>query len=469
MIAPVTLGAGVIVLVLLLIARKRLRRYRAAFSLPVVRDDDLVCRTDPQTFPVELDSAGFALPGTVERRGQTAFLRIDVEPSFIGRHCDLSVEIDDGRVRYRQFLERGAAGRRFLEVSPLLHSEIAERRVSLRARGLRWNPEATLMVFEPPPIPLDGVLVLAPHPDDAEIAAYGLYATRGSWVATMTAGESSGLDLGEIVPDREEASGCKARLRLWDSLAIPALGGVAAERCVNLVFPDGRLEDMFRAPAATFEIACEAHAPRKELRALNRLPAFQVAKAPCSWDGFVAELRLLLETVRPSAVVCPHPLLEVHPDHVHTAVALDQALRGGNFEVPLVLLYSVDVRDARLHPFGPATAVASLPPLPSDGWVADSLYSHRLPTHIRQGKYFAVEAAHDLRTFPAGAPDTLGGIWMSAKRGLSSIVTRLERNPFSYTRRGPRPNEIYYVVSPASLSALVERALKACHDRNHAS
>ena len=35
------------------------------------------------------------------------------------------------------------------------------------------------------------MLVIAPHPDDAEIAAYGLYTDTAATVATLTAGDAS--------------------------------------------------------------------------------------------------------------------------------------------------------------------------------------------------------------------------------------------------------------------------------------
>jgi LmbE family N-acetylglucosaminyl deacetylase len=453
----------------------RRRRYRRAFQLPVRRDDLLICRSDPETIPVALDAASsFEAPADLARRGQTAFLSLDVRADVRGHFVDPYVEVRTADVVYRQYFERGARGRRYLNLSPVFQAGDAGSgsssigRIQLHEEGLTCRRDAALTVHPALRPSAGDLLVLAPHPDDAEIAAFGMYAGRSapattpaSWVVTITAGERGGMDLSEIVPDGSNATAWKAKLRMWDSLAIPGLGGVPRTRCLNLAYPDGRLHAMHADPAHPFQLACEAIVPRASLRACSGVPTLSAGDAACTWTTLIDDLRAILDTVRPAVIVAPHPLLDVHPDHVFTTVALDQALRGATGCAPLVLLYAIDVRDARLHPFGPADAVASLPPLTHRAWLADSVLSVPLDEEVRRAKYFAVTAAHDLRRYRAGAPRTLRRLLGAARSELSAFIAQLGRDPFSYQRRAPRPNEIYYVVSRQSLGALVARGAGA--------
>jgi|GEM_PF-5896454 len=313
-------------------------RYRAMFKLPVRRDDSLPCRIQPETLAVSLDRHGFELPsGAPAATGQTVFLRLGVQATMMGHFFDPFITVGGPTHALRQHFERGARGWRYVNLSHLFQrsgpSGLA--RVELRRHRLRWGALASLLVF-PPPQRGDGegddegeLLVLAPHPDDAELGAFGMYASRRSWVVTLTAGER-GADLGPVVPP-EAWSRWNGRLRVLDSLMNPRLGQVPPERCVNLVYPDLQLEVMFRERPRPVRLACEATLSRASLRDQNPSPQFRRATANATWDDLVAELRLLLETVKPTTILCPHPVLDDHPDHVFTAVALDCALRSRRF------------------------------------------------------------------------------------------------------------------------------------------
>lgn len=454
-------------------------RYRAMFKVAVRRDDSLPCRIQPETFAVSLDGNGFELPsGAPAAAGQTVFLRLRVEATMMGHFFDPFITIGGPPQALRQHLERGARGWRHLNLSHLFQRSDPSglARVELRSHRLRWGALASLLVFPPPQMSEgDGeaegeLLVLAPHPDDAELGAFGMYATRRSWVVTLTAGER-GADLGPVVPP-DAWSRWKGRLRVLDSLTNPRLGQVPPERCVNLVYPDLQLEAMFRERPRPVRLACEATLSRASLRDQNSSPQFRRATADATWDDLVAELRLLLETVKPTTILCPHPVLDDHPDHVFTAVALDWALR--SLRHPLaasVLLYTVHGASP-IHPIGPAETLVSFPPLAAaatgdsaasagETWVADAVRSHPLAEELRLAKYFAVEAAHDLRSFDTGDPRAAREVFRRVKQELSAYVAGTSIAPTSFLRRAPRPNEIYAVVSQQSLSALVSRALLA--------
>jgi LmbE family N-acetylglucosaminyl deacetylase len=456
-----TCGSGVV-----LLARVawwlRTRRFRAVFRLPARRDDWLVCRGDQQTFAVPAERDGFELPAGIVLRGQTAFLTLDVKATPMGRLVDPFVEVSLGAVRYRQYFERHGAGRRHLNLSPLLADggPTAIGRVGLRGGSIRWKRDASLVLFDRPPIDEDTeTLVLAPHPDDAEIAAFGLYRGHRSWVATITAGERGTADLSAVVSRPEHMNRWNALLRVWDSVTIPQLGEVPAERCLNLVYPDAQLKEMYEQSAQPVRIACDDSISRRTLRLRNRAPEFQGGDSACTWKGLVDELRRLLDKTKPGVVVCPHPIIDAHPDHVFTTVALEQALHDSPYRGVLVFLYVVHQRDAPVYPFGPASSVVSLPPWTRREWMAESIYSHPLTPDVRIAKYFAIEATHDERAYANGEPRTVGQVFSIVKREVSALLGGVGLRPTSFLRRAPRPNEIFYVVSAESLTELVKRAL----------
>jgi len=487
----IVLGVG-------LLARWRMRRYRALFRIPVRRDDRLETCGPRLTFDIVLEPSGFTLPDGLARAGQTAFLRLSVKAGPLGHLFDPAFELTEltdladiadlrglgsGRpLALRQSFERGARGDRYVNLSPLFALDPrrpptpSRRRVRIRGRFIRAaSGRASLLVFDPPSLGRGPRLVLAPHPDDAEIGAYGVYAGEpsASWVVTLTAGEGGSGGPAARLPDGVRAR-WNAELRVHDSLTIPRLAGVPFDRCANLAYPDGRLEEMHRAPGRAFPLACERDLSRAALRARNAAPGLGPPDAPATWDGLVDELRRILEFVKATVVVCPHPAIDPHPDHVFTAVALSEALRRLDGPQPLVLLYVVHVREVPIHPVGGAGSLVTVPPTTGssgeggdarsgDGWSADTLYSLPLSPELRQAKAFAVEASHDVRDVHAGhdgGPGTLAGLLRAVKRGVSGYLSGLGRHPTSFLRRAPRPNELYHVVGSTSFARLVDRALE---------
>jgi LmbE family N-acetylglucosaminyl deacetylase len=437
----------------------RMRWYRSWARAPARRTEELRCRGSQRVIALLLASDGADLPSDIDLRGQTVLLCLTVSASPSGHLLDPFIELRHGARVERQYFERGACGQRYLNLSSVFgpNEQTPLSRVNMRGYRLQWHANASLLVFAPPPAIADArLLVLAPHPDDAEIAAFGMYARHRSTVVTITAGEKATANLPAGVPASARAYWA-ARLRVADSLSVPQLGGVAAAQCANLVYADGALAAMYQSPSVGFPLACEHTLPRSQLRAANPMPQFQAGDASGSWDDLVGELRLLLESTQSDIVVCPHPLIDSHPDHIFTTVALEQALRGFHGSTPLLLLYAVHSHLAPLHPFGPAGSIAGLPPGCRAGWVAESLYSHPLEPDLQRAKYFAVEAMHAVRSHAHVTARTFAQLLKAIRDALRMFLAGLGPNPASFLRRAPRPNEIYYVVRGELLSELLQQ------------
>lgn len=444
------------ILIALALGLLRRRRYRASFRIPSRRQDSYCFRAATPALPV---SVGKELhwPDARLRSGSSAFLALDVTASAAGHIVDPYIEFRAGAVSARQYFERAVAGRRYLNLSGVLQrSSSTPATVRLEGRHLNWNKSAELHVFDPPS-PSSSTVVLSPHPDDSELAAFGYYSGRHSWVVTLTAGERSPTDLSALVEDDLDRCRWLARLRVWDSLTVPRLGGVAAHRCLNLACPDTRLSEMRTSPAKGFRLRGEDGSLRLSLRSSNRLSAFRKGGVDCNWNDLVADLKRVLDLARPDTVVCPHPLIDPHPDHVHTAIALADALRDGARPPAAILLYVVHANEAPIYPFGDAKSIVSLPPGNDPEWIADSIYSHPLSEDTRCAKFFSVEAAHDLRTYSACRAPSLRDVTTALRRDVSDFLTGMRR-PGDFLRRAPRPNEVFFVASVGSFLELAHRA-----------
>ena len=161
----------------------------------------------------------------------------------------------------------------------------------LSGRGISWRRNAVcLHLCRESVSPADRVLVIAPHPDDAEIAAFGLYSETDATVVTLTAGDASdryrGASQAWMQLSRDEV----ARMRILDSLAIPQLGGVPPERAINLCFPDGRLRDLYLCPKMDLRNERKVF-DLSTLRRMNRSSIIMEPEgAGCSWSSLVHDL-----------------------------------------------------------------------------------------------------------------------------------------------------------------------------------
>ena len=264
--------------VLLLIAATaliwlRMRNYRRWLRLPARRTDRLECRGNHQVMSVRLHPGGFDMPPGVELRGRTVFVYMTIRASVLGHFLDPFIDMQLGAHTQRQYFERGCKGMRYLNLTHLLSDAEgdAPRRIDLRAQHLRWCSDASLLIFDAPDVDTSNLLVLAPHPDDAEAAAYGMYSDHNACVVTVTAGErATGTIPGWVgEPSRSHWT---AMLRVADSLTPDS-----TQQRISLVFPDAALESMHREPARARRLDCEVTLPRAKLRSTNATAQFQTA------------------------------------------------------------------------------------------------------------------------------------------------------------------------------------------------
>ena len=143
-------------------------------------------------------------------------------------NVDPYVDISVGSARVRQHLDPGAHGLRWLNLTGLRGSLAPGAMLELQASAVRIESgDATLRLFASAPPPDGRMLVLAPHPDDAEIAAFGLYTDRNATIVTVTSGNAGDANYAAHYPDPAEQYRMKGYLR---AVTVSRFPGRAASR-----------------------------------------------------------------------------------------------------------------------------------------------------------------------------------------------------------------------------------------------
>ncbi len=383
----------------------------------------------------------------------TALLSLRVDA---GANDKPSIDVDTPSYHARHYLDSGARGLRWLNLSRLGSALRPGERVSLLGQGVALDAQvAELRLFDNRIDLSQRILVIAPHPDDAEIAAFGLYANRDSTVITVTAGNAGDANYVAQEPDPARQYELKGRLRAFDSVTVPWLGGVPPARTANLGYFDARLATMYRTPAQAIP---EMYGPNTDVaryRVYNLSSFVSGAARDNSWQHLVEDLAAILGQVRPQIIVMPDPRLDSHTDHEFTAVALVQALdRWGG--APRFLLYT-NHADENCYPYGPRGAPVSLP-LPPGAIALQGVYSLEMPPGLQTRKLFALDAMHDLRLSPQEQVqfDADPGHWRPDYP---------RRPDVDYFRRGPRSNELFLAFDSQGVRAVIHQFLASYHDQ----
>ncbi|MBI3928866.1 MAG: PIG-L family deacetylase [Armatimonadetes bacterium] len=358
------------------------------------------------------------------------------------------VELCAGSARIQQYLDPHAAGLRWLNLTGLREQLSDGVAVEIQAHGVRIEPgPATLRIFTDRPDLNSRILVLAPHPDDAEIAAFGLYAGRDTTIVTVTSGNAGDFNYRENVGEPAEHYQLKGYLRTVDSVTVPWQGQVPPEHCFNLGYFDARLQAMRDKPE---EPVSEMYGPNQDVSVYRRANIGRLLDAgprTATWAHLVEDLAEVLRRVKPAIVVMPHPFLDFHRDHQLVAVAAVEALESWN-EPATFLLYTNHAAENR-YPFGPAGTVVSLPPWSGPELPVDGLYAHPVDLELQRRKLFALESMHDLRLSPAEQS--------SPGRERRPDYPRVPE--VDYFRRAVRSEEVFFVFSREGVRELLRSFL----------
>ncbi len=426
---------------------------------------------NPYNVPASYDPYRFAADKSVEQSVRLRYSREGVRFTWpqvsattwdtallgvksVGAESQPWIEVSAGTTTVRQFLDPNSIGIRWLNLSGLRSELVGGAQVTVRANAVTLEgDEAIVRLFRNQLDLRKPLLVIAPHPDDAEIAAFGLYADRQSTIVTLTAGNAGSMNYRAQVADPPEHYRLKGYLRAVDSVVVPWQGRIPPDRAYNLGYFDGRLDVMYGDPSATIP---EVYGPNTDVAPYRRANVGTLlpnAARTNKWNHLVEDIVTVLRKVNPAIIVMPDPRLDSHLDHEYGAVAVAQALERWDGEVTF-LLYTNHAGSNR-YPFGPAGSVMSLPPItPGTGDITlQKVFSYQTDQELQTRKLFALESMHDLRLSPeeqsnCDAPNF--------RRRSEDYPRTIEED---YLRRAVRSNEIFYAFDRAGIQQLVRSFL----------
>lgn len=318
----------------------------------------------------------------------TLILELRLKASWLGCWLDPHVRLGNDR----QDFERGVAGRRYLNLSGL---QVGGLRVV--PRFCRIDGELRLHAMRNPDFAAQRMLIIAPHADDAELAAFGQYSrSPGAAIVTLTQGEIEAENYQRLGLDKAAAARLKGRLRAWDSLAAPLWGGVPQERCVQLGYYCLQLPAMAEQPQTPFGSRESGESDVRSVRRHNPFTLPSDVDGQPSWDNLVADLVAVIEHYRPEVLLTPHPELDPHHDHVASTRALLEACERTQWQPNTLLLYANHLHDNDRWPMGPAGNGIALPPAIT-ALPADRLWSPSLDAERQLDKAMALGLQHDLQ------------------------------------------------------------------------
>ncbi|WP_369301590.1 PIG-L family deacetylase [Pseudomonas sp. N2-5-1-1] len=309
---------------------------------------------------VVLDNGRLLLEQALELSGdETLILALRLKSGLLGRFIDPFIALPQGD---RQVFERGVNGLRYLNLTGQAQALLAGQ-LRLSGRFCRVQGTPVLSVFRQPDVRQQRVMVIAPHADDAELAAFGLYSQAAQpWIVTLTAGEIEAEHYQQMGLGKPEAARLKGRLRAWDSIAVPRWAGVPQEHCVQLGYFCLQLAAMRAEPDRAVASREAALSDIRVFRQFNPFPLPADADGLPTWNNLLADLRAVLLMARPDVIVLPHPVLDPHPDHVCAQQAVLQALQGLEWQPTTLLGYANHLHDNDRWPMGDSGNGIALPP-----------------------------------------------------------------------------------------------------------
>ncbi|MDR0528712.1 MAG: PIG-L family deacetylase [Zoogloeaceae bacterium] len=376
----------------------------------------------------------------------TLILAARLRATWLGRFLDPAVGIaavnPSDMAADRQTFERGAKGLRYLNLTGFARA-LQEGGVRLSGQHCRLPDTFLLWKKGFPDYRQKRLLIVAPHADDAEIAAFGLYsAAKDVWIVTLTAGETEAAHYLRLGISGVEAARLKGRLRAWDSVAVPRWGGVPPDRVWQLGYFCLCLSAMQNAPDESVGSKEADWRDTRLFRAWNARSLASDADGRPTWRNLVADLAEIMRLSKPEVLLVPHPELDPHPDHVAAHAAAMEALRSCGQRVETLLCYANHLHDNDLWPMGGAGDGVALPPRKADTG-EEPPYALPLSPALQRDKAMALGMMHDLAPRLSRKKRLRRAVqWLLAGRAPSLFGEN------EYFRKAVRRHEVFFARSP---------------------
>lgn len=365
---------------------------------------------------------------------QSLVLEIEIKSGLLGKLFDPIVYIGDDK----QVFERGCLGKRYVNLT----GQQLQQGLRIKGKFCCITQQTCLHIFPTLDLANKRIMIIAPHADDAELAAFALYSRHAESVSivTVTQGEIEAESVQQQFDlPLDQAAQLKGRLRAWDSMAIPLWGGVKQQQCVQLGYYCMQLSPMLADRERSFASLQSGESDMRSVRQWNPFLLTSDNNGKPNGVNFVEDLRACIEYYQPELVVLPHPDIDPHPDHQACYQALAEVMSKTEHSISMQLLYANHLHDNDRWPMGDAYSGVALPPWTEEP-IYEALYSIMLSHQEQVNKASALLMQHDLQQK------------LSFKRRLRRIIQTLltgRRWPSSgdneFFRKAVRRHEIFWI------------------------
>ncbi|REG81300.1 PIG-L family deacetylase [Marinomonas pollencensis] len=305
-----------------------------------------------------------------------------------------------------QYFEADEVGERYFNLSGLIEASQGAPSLLLSGEYCQLPLEAKLLGFKKPDLADGPILIIAPHADDAELAAYGLYEKYSEqiWITTINAGQNVQKLDRQYIPNLDDSMDDavlrKAHIRAWNSMSTPLLAGVKLENLSSLGYFGLTKDSLYKTPNQEQEDHYLPTLSPAISRTWNTLSLPSDDKNVSSGQSLIDDLVYLLERIKPSTVLVTEPEIDPHVEHVMSAHALALAIKQGAHVPERVLMYVNHLRKIKKFPYGPEHTRTALPPWFNGSSVFGqfSCYSHQLTLEEQKAKVVSFDSMHDLRS-----------------------------------------------------------------------
>ena len=372
----------------------------------------------------------------------TLFLKIHLSLNYFSYFSKPYIEIEG----IKHYFEYGASGIRYINIS-----HITSNSLQLILKNITLKEEKfSLYAYNNTISNNTKILILAPHADDAEIAAFGLYKSSNNiTIVTTTAGENGNSHYTDVYnKDKTKQAIKKAHLRVFDALCVPFLGDVNIKDCLTLGYYGSSLQSMYENKDQRAISEVKNITRTNEFRFVSHSNFDLPLKVDPTYKSFVEDLKTIISKLNPDIIMTPHPEIDSHPDHKYTTLTAIDAIKSINSNADL-MLYTNHLKRSETYPIGNLHSAITLPPNKTPFYF-DSIYSFKLEHNLQIDKFFALESIHDLR-------DSL--IQLSINKSfkhLNKLVKRkISSKDKSYYKRAVRANELFFIVQNKHLEKLL--------------
>jgi len=381
-------------------------------------------------YEIEIVDNQIVIPNEI-LKNDIVFIEISLKSKLLGRYFTPKIELVTIDEKIVHFFEKGLNGIRYLNIT-----DFTGYKLNLRVKFLKLaNKRIKIIVYNRYEKSDGNIMILAPHPDDAEISSYGFYShfSKNTSIVTISMGEGSYNNYNNIYSQTIDSRVRKGSIRFWESLCIPKLGGVELDKCINLGYYGG-LKRVYQNNFLYNE-------KLNDIRGNNISSMMKFLSREFSWENLISDLVKLIEINKPDIIVTPYPKIDSDIDHKLASLAIFEAIRRSHYTDCRLFLYTNHFTLNELYPYGQRYTSVTLPPLFEELYF-DYIFSFSLSLDKQKEKLFIFDSMIDVRN------SIQKRFFRESLKWFFHTFNRdyLCGDDYTYFRRAIRRDELFFVV-----------------------